>query len=201
MAFVEYAIRAIGLFYALGAVFLIRQMAMAEVLDRALSAIELKGEATKQIVRRWLLGAGAALTGASGVAALLLSSWALPLFALNLVLQAGWLIWAASAFPPQDEEDALGRRRTLNAAFFYATVTVTVFAFGFEGRLRPWNEWQGAVPVAAATLAYFVYLARSLSGMWRPARKERPGPADDDDPPARDDDYLDDLAPIDRGRD
>jgi hypothetical protein len=201
MTFVEHAIRAVGLFYALGAVFLIRQMAVAELMDRALAAIEMKGEAGKQIVRRWLLGAGAAFTGTSGVAALLLSSWALPLFALNMVLQAGWLVWAASAFPPEDEEDALGRRRTLNAAFFYATVTVTVFALGFEGRLRPWGEWQSAVPVAAATLAYFVYLARSLSGMWRPARDDRPEPADDDDTPKRDDEYLDDLRPIDRSRD
>lgn len=201
MTFVEYAIRAIGLFYAFGAVFLIRQMAMAEVLDRALAAIELKGEQKKQVVRRWLLGAGAALTGASGVAALLMSSWALPLFAVNMVLQAGWLVWAATAFPPEDEEDALGRRRTMNAAFFYATVTVTVFALGFEGCLRPWDEWQSAVPVAAATLAYFVYLARSLSGMWRPARDDRPEPTDEYDPPKPDDDYLDDLAPIDRNRD
>jgi hypothetical protein len=173
MAFVEYAIRAVGLFYALGAIFLIRQMAMSEVLDRSLRAMEGRPELAKDIVRRWLLGAGAALTGASGVAALLASSWAMPLFAANLVVQVGWLIWSSTAFPPQDEEDRLGRRRTFNAAFFYATVTATVFALGLEGLLRPWGEWQSAVPVAAGTLAYCVYLARTLGSLLLPMRDER----------------------------
>jgi hypothetical protein len=204
MTLVEYLVRAVGLFYALGAIFLIRQMAVSDLMDRVIAAIDLTHEDRRHTVRRWLLGAGAALTGASGVAALLLSSWALPLFAANLILQVSWLVWAARAFPPEDAEDALGRRRTLNAAFFYATVTVTVFALALEGGLRPWTEWQSAVPVAAAMLAYFVYLVRCLRQPANRARDDRPEPVDDDDfDPAKrgDDDDLDDLAPVDRSRD
>ncbi len=184
MAFIEYAVRAVGLFYALGAVFLIRQMAMSDVLDRALLALEAKPRQDKHAVKRWLLGAGAALTGGSGVAALLMSSWALPLFGVNLVLQAGWLVWASRAFPPEDAEDAVGRRRTFNAAFFYATVTATVFALGWEGALRPWDELRSAGPVAVATLGYGVYLLRSLGIIAgrRDARRERDDEGSDEPP-------------------
>ena len=178
MGFIEIAVRAVGLFYAAGAILLIRQMAMSEVLDRAIAAINLRREETKVIVRRWLLGAGAALTGASGAAALLLSWWAVPLFAANLVLQGAWLAWAVRAFPPEDEEEALGRRRTFNAFFFYATVTVTVFALAYEGRLRPWGEWQTALPVAVAVAAYTIYLARCLGWL---APSGRGGDAADDE--------------------
>lgn len=162
MVFLEYLVRGVGLFYALGAVFLIRQMVMSEVLDRALNLIQMTHEPGKVVMRRWLLGAGAVFTGASGVAALLFSSWALPTFAVNLALQGGWLVWAARAFPPQDAEDALGRRRTFNAFFFFATMTVTVFALGYEGRLRPWNELQTALPVVAALAGFAIYLVRGL---------------------------------------
>ncbi len=165
MVFVEYLVRGVGALYALGAIFLIRQMAMSELLDRAIAAIKLRREPAKQLVRRWLLGGGAVLTGASGIAALLMSSWAVPLFALNLVAQAGWLAWATTAFPPEDEDDALGRRRTFNAAFLYATVTATVFALAYEGGLRPWLEVASAVPVAAALAAYTVYAVRSFGGL------------------------------------
>lgn len=162
LQFIEIAARIIGGFYAVGAIFLIRHMAMTEMLDRAIAAIEMQQEPQKQVIRRWLLGIGAVLTGASGVATLLLSSWALPLFALNLLVQGGWLVWATRAFPPQDAEEVLGRRRTFNAAFFYATVAATVMALAYEGRLAPWGEWQTAVPAAVATAGYFAYLVRCL---------------------------------------
>lgn len=181
MVFMEYVVRAVGLFYAAGAIFLIRQMALSEALDMALSAVKLEREPAKHLARRWLLGTGAALTGASGVAALLASVWALPLFVLNLLLQGGWLLWAAKAFPPEDAEDALGRRRTFNAFFFYATVTATVFALAWEGALRPWDEFGTAVPVAAATLGYFVYLLRSMRFVLGLAKDDDFEPVDDDD--------------------
>ena len=184
---VEYLVRGVGLLYALGAIFLIRQMALSEVLDRAIALMKARPEPRKQIVRRWLLGGGAVLTGASGVAALLLSSWALPLFVLNLVAQAIWLVWATTAFPPEDEEDALGRRRTMNAAFLCATVAATVFALAFEGRLRPWDEWQSALPVALALAGYAVYALRSFGAFATGTRNETG-------------DGLDEVQPIDRIR-
>lgn len=182
MVFIEYAVRAVGLFYAVGSIFLIRQMGVAQVLDHALAALEGKRWESKLVLRHWLLGAVAALTGASGVAALLLSSWAVPLFAANLALQVGWLAWASSAFPPEDAEDALGRRRTFNAAFFFATMTMTVLALFWEGRLRPWDELATAAPVAAATLGYAVYTARHLRGLGG-AADDRAGGGDGDSGP------------------
>lgn len=161
----EIAARLAGVFYALGGLVAIRAMAVSEMLDRALNMITLKQEPAKAVVRRWLLGTGAVLTGASGVAAALLSSWAVPLFAANLGAQAGWLAWARTAFPPEDEEDAVGRRRTTNAALGCAVLTLLVLYLWREGRLAgPLDPWT-AVPTAAATLGYGAYLLRSL--FWR----------------------------------
>jgi hypothetical protein len=42
-----------------------------------------------------------------------------------------------------------------------------------EGLLRPWGEWQSAVPVAAGLAAYCVYLARNLGSLLLPMRDER----------------------------
>lgn len=158
----EIAARLAGAFYAVGGLIAIRAMAMSEMLDRALNMITLKREPAKTVVRRWLLGAGAVLTGASGVAAALLSFWAMPLFAANLGAQAGWLAWARTAFPPEDEEDAAGRRRTTNAALGYAVLTLLVLYLWRQGRLSgaldPWT----AVPTGLATLGYGAYLLRGL---------------------------------------
>lgn len=173
----EIAARLAGVFYALGGLVAIRTMAVSELLDRALNMITLKREPAKAVVRRWLLGIGAALTGASGVAAALMSVWAVPLFAANLGAQAGWLAWARTAFPPEDEEDALGRRRTTNAALGYAAITLLILYLWHEGRLAgvldPWT----AVPVAAATLGYGAYMLRSL--FWRPGGGWSGGEADE----------------------
>ena len=173
----EFAARLVGVFYALGGLVAIRAMAVSELLDRALNMITLKREPAKVVARRWLLGGGAVMTGASGVAAALLSFWAVPLFAANLVVQAGWLAWARTAFPPEDEEEATGRRRTTNAALGYAALTLLVLYLWRQGRLSgaldPWT----AVPTALALLGYGAYLLRSL--FWR--SKGGWGGGDDDD--------------------
>lgn len=181
MIYLEYAVRAVGFFYALGAIFLIRQMAVSDFLDRAIAAVKLEEQPRKEIIRRWLLSVGAALTGASGVGILLMSSWAVPLFVANLVIQVGWLAWSATSFPPQDQEDALGRRRSFNAAFFYATMTVTACALAYEGRLRPWDELQTAGPTIVATFGYFAYLLRSMGYLTGRKDEAREPPVDDDD--------------------
>jgi len=162
MDVLKFAMQAFGLLYAAGALFVIRSMAMSELLDRVIGAIEMKKPETKDAVRRWLLGGGAVLTGASGVSLFLASSWALPLFAANTVLQAGWLAWARTAFKPEDEEDAQGRRRTTNAALVCAAATLAVAYLWRDGRLYPFDDMPTAAASAAALLAYGCYLVWML---------------------------------------
>lgn len=179
MEILEIAARLAGAFYAFGGLIAIRSMAMSELLDRAIAMIKLQKEPRKVLVRRLLLGVGGALTGASGFAAALLSWWAVPLFIANMAAQAGWLVWARSAFPPEDEDDAKGRRSTTNAALGYAAVTVAVLYLWRDGRLAPPDHLWTAVPVAIATLGYFAYLYRSL--YWSPKGGGAFGGDDDDD--------------------
>ena len=184
----EIAARLAGALYAVGGLIAIRAMAVSEMLDRALNMITLKREPARVVARRWLLGAGAVLTGASGVAAALLSSWAVPLFVVNLALQAGWLMWARTAFPPEDAEEAADRRRTTNAALGCAALTLLVVYLWRDGRLAaPLDPWT-ALPTAAALLGYGAYLVHGLR--WR-SKSGWDGGGDDDaaealsDPPAR----------------
>lgn len=179
MDFLEIAARLAGAFYALGGLVAIRSLAVSEMLDRAIAMIKLRREEPKVLVRRLLLGVGGALTGASGFAAALLSWWAVPLFLANVAAQAGWLVWARSAFPPEDEDDRKGRRSTTNAALGYAAVAVAVLYLWRDGRLAPFDHPWTAVPVAAAALGYFAYLVRSL--YWAPKGGGIFGGGDGDD--------------------
>ena len=179
MEVLEIAARFVGAFYAFGGLIAIRSMAISELIDRAIGMINLQKEPRKAAVRRWLLGMGAVLTGASGFAAALLSWWAVPLFIANAVLQVGWLVWARFAFPPEDADEAKGRRSSTNAAVGYAAVMVAVLYLWRDGRLAPFDELWTALPVALATAGYFAYLIRSL--YWKPKGGGLFGGAEDDD--------------------
>lgn len=163
MDIIEIVFRAVGIFYAVGALAAIRSLAFSELIDRAIDMITLKKEEPKRVVRRWLLGAGGALTGTGGVALAVMSAWAVPLFILNLAVQAGWLFWAASAFPAEDEEDAAGRRKTLNAALGYAVMAIGVVWLYRSGRLSSYGEPIPAGLTALAATFYLALLIRQLS--------------------------------------
>lgn len=163
MDIVEVVFRAVGIFYAIGALAVIRSLTFSELIDRAIDMIALKKEEPKRIVRRWLLGTGGALTGTGGVALAVMSAWAVPIFILNLAVQAGWLFWAASAFPVEDEEDVAARRKTLNAALGCALMAVGVVWLFRSGRLSDYGEPISAGLTALAAVFYLALLIHQLS--------------------------------------
>lgn len=164
---VDLFFRAVGVFYALAGLAVTRAMLMDGLLDKALAAITLKAEQPKERIRRGLLGTGAVVTGASGAALALLSFWALPLFLLNVAIQAGWLWWARTAFVPEDEEEAQGRRRSLNTAAIYAVAALGVAWLWRDGRLGPWNDAVAAAGIAAVAAGLGFWLLRH--SLWNPA--------------------------------
>jgi len=164
MGFLDIAARAIGVFYFVGGIFVIRQMAFSELLDHVTRAISLERRKPKDGMKLWLLGAGAVLTSGGGAALGVLSAWALPIFALNMLLQAGWLIWARS----------LGRDRTRNAAILYAAMLAGVAALWSGGRLAPFGD----VPATAVALVGLVGAA--VYAVYSLGRTPRSNWSDDD---------------------
>jgi hypothetical protein len=123
----EWVIRGFGLFYVVASAFLVRAMAV----DATVSMLEqgLYGQKTKDRVRHYLLRIGAALTFASGLAMILIGKFTVPILIANCIAQGGWLLYARAHFPPEDEDEALGRRRTTNAFLVFCCVSAfTIWA-------------------------------------------------------------------------
>lgn len=171
--------RLIGAFYAFGGVMTLRAIAMDAILDKALASITLGRPDPEEDLRRRVLTGLSIVTAASGGALLLLGGLATWLFLLNLGLQAGWLVWAKTRFPPEDEDDARGRRQSARAAAVWAGATAIVLWLEFAGRLGPLTDlW---VPLAL-TVGAGVMLAWILPHLtWKPG----PTPAFGEEPDGR----------------
>lgn len=169
--------RFVGAFYAVGGWFALRALLTSDMLDRVLSALRTTpGSTRNDAIRRWVLGGAGLVTCISGVALVLMSRWALPLFVVNLAAQAGWLVWARTAFPPEDEEDVEGRRAVINAAIGYAAVTALVFWLDARGRLGPFADPLPIMVLGLSALTLGAWLVKHLS--WNPGAL----PQDWDDP-------------------
>jgi hypothetical protein len=137
-AFSQLAAIAIGAFYVFAGVVVLRAIALDRVMDALLAALSDPSGAKEKMRSRILIG-GALLTLASGAALMLLSPLAAPVFLANLAWQGGYLLWAERALPPEDEDDARGRRQTKNAFVVYLAATAFVFWLAAQGQLRPWD--------------------------------------------------------------
>ncbi|HYE43956.1 MAG TPA: hypothetical protein VEA15_11240, partial [Caulobacteraceae bacterium] len=115
----EWIARAVGAFYLVGGLFGLRAAWTNDLLDRVLAGLEMKATSGPERLRSAGLWVGGAMTAAGGLALLLLSRWAVWLFLANLLLQALYLAAASAWLKPEDEHEALGRRRTVNAALFW----------------------------------------------------------------------------------
>ena len=158
---------------------------MDRLLDKAIAAITLKRDRTEEAVTR-ILTVGAGLTLASGLTLLAQSRAALPVFVLNILVQAGYLIWAARTRPPDNEPERRGRQATTNALFIYIGVFGLVLVMEQQGL---WRAWFGAglaglvteLLVTALLTVAFVWLTGNPPGGKRKDGRTYPDFLSDDD--------------------
>ena len=149
-----------GLFYAAGGVVHMRALVMDAMADGLLTMLG-DGDAGKERRRTRIMTLGAALTFASGLSLVAMSRWTLPIFAVNAALQGAYLLWAARAFPPQNDNERRGRRSTVRAFLIYLVALGFVVALDRLGLWRIWFE------PALVELAIIVVSAIAVSWFFR----------------------------------
>jgi 4-hydroxybenzoate polyprenyltransferase len=127
---------AIGAFYLLAGVIIIRAGRMNRMLDDAISQIGGTPTPFGERVRGIYAFVVGALTLVSGGALIALSRWAVPAFLVCSLVQAAYLVWAIRALPPGDAEESKGRRASMNAFIIYAAATAFVVWLDYTGVLR-----------------------------------------------------------------
>lgn len=161
----EGLLRALGLFYVLSGVLVVRSLAMSTVVDATYTAIVGTPPRPAERAREIWLAASSVLIGAGGLALVLLLDVAAALFILAAIQQLAYLGFVAPRyFDPHDEPDATGRAKTWNAAIVYLMATALVVAAALGGVLRPWLDapvWLlGAAGIVV--LAGIVWTVRAL---------------------------------------
>ncbi|MGL4322954.1 MAG: hypothetical protein ACRCTD_02850 [Beijerinckiaceae bacterium] len=124
--FAALGLRAVGAFYIFAGVVALRAITMDRLMDGMLGALTGEMRAPRDTIRRLLLAGGAVLTLAGGVALALLHNWSPFLMLASALTQVVWLACAHQHFPPQDADDARGRRQTANAFVIYLLATAFV---------------------------------------------------------------------------
>lgn len=117
----EWAARAIGVFYVLGGLMLLYQAWLNWRLQRALAGL-LPTSLNEQVADA-VIALGGMLVLASGVALAALSAWAVAAFLAGWAIQAGYLLWAARWSAPREPVAFGGRRRSVHAFAGYTAVT------------------------------------------------------------------------------
>jgi hypothetical protein len=131
--------RAIGVFYAVAGVLLLRRLPMDVAMDQMLAALgDTTAPVERQRTRVWMLGG--ALVFASGLSLALLSAWAPALFVAASLLQLGYLVWVTAALPPEAEEERRGRQSVIQAAVIYLLATGFVMWLDRRAVWRAWLE-------------------------------------------------------------
>lgn len=174
LAFSQIVAIGVGAFYAFAGAVVMRALALDRIMNQLLAALN-DPEAAKERRRSHVMTVGAFLTSGGGVALMLLSPFAPPLFVVGALWQCGYLLWAERALPPEDDDDARGRRLTKNAFVVYLAAAAFVVWLAARGLLRPWSApWLSLVADAAIVLAAAIacWLLIHL-----PSRSSRPAPA------------------------
>lgn len=172
--------RAVGAFYLAGSWFALRAVLMDSVLDKALAALSAGKEDPKEKARRLIVGGFTVLFGAGGMALMLMSFWAMPLFLASLAAQVVWLFRARRFFIPEEEDDAASVNQLRNSSILYAAATFAVVWLWRDGRLGPWDDPLAAILTMAALLGLGGWFLYHLS--WKPGSPD-PFADDADDEP------------------
>jgi hypothetical protein len=146
---------AVGLFYAVGAVLLLRALAGDAVMDRMLEGLGAAVDAADRTRRRWWMPGGALLL-AAGLSLLLLSRWTPLAFALAGLFQAAWLLRS-------------GRTASLRAFLLFLLAGALVWWLDREGLWRVWIEPAALELLALAGVAAVVSAVLLRHAAWRPA--------------------------------
>jgi hypothetical protein len=129
----EWAARAIGVFYLLGGLMLLYQAwtnwRLQRTLPRFLSPTPAERAADG------IIAVGGVMVLVSGAALALLSSWAVLAFLAGWAIQAGYLIWAARCHRPREAVADHGRRRSVDAFAAYTMATAAVLCLPMMGIL------------------------------------------------------------------
>lgn len=162
----------LGAFYVFAGVVVLRAMALDRVMDQLLAALN-EPSAPKERMKSRVLTVGAVLTLASGVALMLLSPLALPVFLASALWQGGYLVWAEKALPPEDDDEARGRKQTKNAFVVYLAATAFVAWLAAQGLLRHWGA-----PVSSHAVD-FAIMAAAVAGAWAFIHRRRQSAKDE----------------------
>lgn len=127
----EWAARAIGVFYVLGGLMLLYQAWLNWRLQRALSG--LISVPTTEQVADGAIALGGVLVLASGAALAALSAWAVVAFLAGWAIQAAYLLWANRS--DLNDPAAAGRLRSIHAFVGYTAVTGLVLWLPMAGVL------------------------------------------------------------------
>jgi hypothetical protein len=146
---------AVGLFYAVGAVLLLRALAVDAVMDRMLEGLGTAPDAADRTRRRWWMPGGALLL-AAGLSLLLLSRWTPLAFAMAGLFQAAWLLHA-------------GRGASIRAFLLFLLAGMLVWWLDREGLWRSWIEPAVLELLALVGVAAVVSAVLLRHAAWRPA--------------------------------
>ena len=127
----EWAARAIGMFYVLGGLMLLYQAWLNWRLQRALSG--LISVPTTEQVADGVIALGGVLVLASGAALAALSAWAVVAFLAGWAIQAAYLLWANRS--DLNDPVASGRQRSVHAFAGYTAATGLVMWLPVAGVL------------------------------------------------------------------
>ena len=129
----EWAARAIGVFYVLGGLMLLRQAWLNWRLHRAVSGL-LPATAADHAAEAVIAVSGM-LVLLAGVALTLLSAWAVVAFMLGWTIQAGYLLWASRWTWTREPIAPGSRRRSVHAFAGFTAVTALVLCLPMAGVL------------------------------------------------------------------
>lgn len=177
---------AVGCFYVFAGAVLLHAMRMDRFLDSALAQLTLEPTPVAERVRGRMSAVIAWTTLLGGAALAILSVWAVPLFLVSALAQAGFLVWARRNDPPENEGEAAGRRRTVNAFVIYLVACALVLWLLRDGVLvsRPVAELGTLAAVGVFVVAERVVSAiRAKRAPWREPEEERPEEAYEREPP------------------
>lgn len=179
MIVIEILFRLIGAFYLAGAIFGARRMILDATIDKAIAALSMKPQPEIETKRRRIVLVGVVLAGVSGMALVVASLWAVPLFALTTASHLYLTLWRARYDPPQDPSEVRERSRSNVASIGFAVIGAGVVVLASQGRLAGFADPLRASIILATGIGIVAMLVRGMR--WKPAAE--PTSLLDDDAP------------------